>query len=792
MIPYAFLYLFILSAMVATQALPYQSLVDEKQTPSSLVKDKRDAETFDANDESFRPHDESASNPTDSQKEPKGIPDRLTINGLPPFRTTALAARRAQVMDPQTSIVAVKVKNNEEPYKNQLSGEFPAAEGLEEDMSELLPRETNHFGPTKSKKIEQKARLIDTRSWIAGRNVENEASIGIRYRELGDETTNIDVLKKSCPSCILEKGRTPVTTLPSYSTRGIMDTIKGTFSAVPTKTVEMYSAANFVDLASSADTMTAFPTSGVVDSNSTVIWTDKVIQASFEKMFVVFCIGIGIALVIFLCIGFIRKNPVLRNIFLIITLAWRARRFEKDMEEVASTEPTIPDQIDPNVLEQNATLPPQETPEVNEAHKTEEVSQETWYGRLFRRERSREEEPTRPTPESDVYRNLPEFLRRPNMTSTATNKNPDPGLLLNLVNERLCGASQNMPTNIDEDCWASGLQETEGRETLRDRRTGLRNSWLSSLFVNKVPGTENLVIIDDGQGVLHGASQGTTGRQPDILEVSSAGISAETMKTHTTSAERNMSLKTREKNLNEKLRAENNSPRIEKCSLGDQSAKENIGKPSETDDSTLHGGLFRSSHSPKSSIRTKSARRYRNIVEWNSGMSDYLANYQDTDGMPSLSRPAPMEIVGKAVESDDKVTKHDAVQVESPISTTNATENTFFESDAKKIKSVVLENNGDIPKINLDECPPTSIQSKRNDNIFSHHTSSSLYSNGTITSDPTIQSGIKSGILDEAASDETEGIVKPAVVDISNPQTDSDEDFIMNSYLQDLDRTCTE
>ncbi|KAA8906731.1 hypothetical protein FN846DRAFT_1013396 [Sphaerosporella brunnea] len=53
------------------------------------------------------------------------------------------------------------------------------------------------------------------------------------------------------------------------------------------------------------------------------------------------------------------------------------------------------------------------------------------------------------------------------------------------------------------------LPDTEfGRETLRDRRKGMRDSWLDGLFAVRAPGTENLVILEQRDGALRGASVG--------------------------------------------------------------------------------------------------------------------------------------------------------------------------------------------------------------------------------------------------------------------------------------------
>lgn len=55
----------------------------------------------------------------------------------------------------------------------------------------------------------------------------------------------------------------------------------------------------------------------------------------------------------------------------------------------------------------------------------------------------------------------------------------------------------------------SGLQDTGcGTHTLRNRRKGMRDTWLSNLFVEKAPGTENLVILEQRDGALRGASVG--------------------------------------------------------------------------------------------------------------------------------------------------------------------------------------------------------------------------------------------------------------------------------------------
>jgi len=66
---------------------------------------------------------------------------------------------------------------------------------------------------------------------------------------------------------------------------------------------------------------------------------------------------------------------------------------------------------------------------------------------------------------------------------------------------------------------ATGLQDTGcSSETLRNRRKGMRDNWLSSLFVEKAPGTENLVILEQRDGAIRGASVGGA-REPETLQV---------------------------------------------------------------------------------------------------------------------------------------------------------------------------------------------------------------------------------------------------------------------------------
>ncbi|KAF8244539.1 hypothetical protein K440DRAFT_636079 [Wilcoxina mikolae CBS 423.85] len=66
---------------------------------------------------------------------------------------------------------------------------------------------------------------------------------------------------------------------------------------------------------------------------------------------------------------------------------------------------------------------------------------------------------------------------------------------------------------------ATGLRDTGcGTETLRNRRKGMRDNWLSSLFVEKAPGTENLVIFEQRDGAIRGASVGGA-REPETVQV---------------------------------------------------------------------------------------------------------------------------------------------------------------------------------------------------------------------------------------------------------------------------------
>jgi len=65
------------------------------------------------------------------------------------------------------------------------------------------------------------------------------------------------------------------------------------------------------------------------------------------------------------------------------------------------------------------------------------------------------------------------------------------------------------PDNATPASLATGLRDsTFGRETLRDRRRGMRDSWLDALFADRAPGTENLVILEQRDGALRGASVG--------------------------------------------------------------------------------------------------------------------------------------------------------------------------------------------------------------------------------------------------------------------------------------------
>lgn len=322
--------------------------------------------------------------------------------------------------------------------------------------------------------------------------------------------TKISVLK-SCHTYTLEKRRSH-RTLPSpiYSTSGAPDIPKDKIlAALAGKSPEIHST-SFQGFVFLVETSAASSTSKVINfNNNTVIWTDKVIQRSFEKIFVVFCIGIGIAMVLFLFISFLRKNLVFKNLQE-KRLTRNPRSLRKTVEKPVSAPPGFSDQSNPEVLDHN-TLLQQNPDDLDRAQTDPKASRENWCSRIFRQKKPREKDRTHPTSEVNIYRHLASFLRRPDVIGTPTNKNLDTpietGLPLNIVNKRLHEVFQNIPTNDNEESWASGLQNVEGRETLRDRRTGLRNSWLSSLFVNKVPGTENLIIIDDGQGVLHGVSQ---------------------------------------------------------------------------------------------------------------------------------------------------------------------------------------------------------------------------------------------------------------------------------------------
>ncbi|KAI5784450.1 hypothetical protein FPQ18DRAFT_309852 [Pyronema domesticum] len=65
----------------------------------------------------------------------------------------------------------------------------------------------------------------------------------------------------------------------------------------------------------------------------------------------------------------------------------------------------------------------------------------------------------------------------------------------------------------------TALQDTEcGVETLRDRRKGLRDNWLGNLFAERAPGTENLVILEQTDGAIRGASIGGR-KEPESPEI---------------------------------------------------------------------------------------------------------------------------------------------------------------------------------------------------------------------------------------------------------------------------------
>lgn len=57
-----------------------------------------------------------------------------------------------------------------------------------------------------------------------------------------------------------------------------------------------------------------------------------------------------------------------------------------------------------------------------------------------------------------------------------------------------------------------------GKATLRDNRAGMRESWLNNLFAQKAPGTENLVVLEQKDGQLRGASVGGA-QDPDAIMV---------------------------------------------------------------------------------------------------------------------------------------------------------------------------------------------------------------------------------------------------------------------------------
>lgn len=133
MVPYAFLYSFVLSAVVATQALPCQRLWNVPKAHSSVVYDEQEGNLV-LSDRSFRTY--ILPDLTGPPKEPKGILDRLALSP----RQKTLAPPRARAKETQTSIVVGMAV----PTPNETIKAVKGGSGEERCKSYRLPLKTTN------------------------------------------------------------------------------------------------------------------------------------------------------------------------------------------------------------------------------------------------------------------------------------------------------------------------------------------------------------------------------------------------------------------------------------------------------------------------------------------------------------------------------------------------------------------------------------------------------------------------------------------------------------------------
>lgn len=136
---------------------------------------------------------------------------------------------------------------------------------------------------------------------------------------------------------------------------------------------------------------------------------------------------------------------------------------------------------------------------------SEKPVQRNWLKRLVD---SRSGKP--PTPESDVYMNIPSFKRQP---PPHNRDYPVPAFTENLLQEasNKLAAQPGIPSSSErspQNAHTTSLRISEQSNTVYNRRKQHRDRWLSNIFIDKAPGTENLIVIPKNDGIASGAALG--------------------------------------------------------------------------------------------------------------------------------------------------------------------------------------------------------------------------------------------------------------------------------------------
>jgi hypothetical protein len=275
-------------------------------------------------------------------------------------------------------------------------------------------------------------------------------------------------------------------------------------------------------------TVTLPPDSIPVAYNQTPIWTPQVISTSLALIPVILSISIVCVLLLFMLLHCCSPKEVTHVTNNTYTTRIVGRR--QNPEESRSIQPGATDGLNevPMEMIRESTEPSQPSPSSDlymphyirhdsPVSNEKQVVKKKWHRGLLSIGRG-----------SKILHPYLNASRERGMTTDGT---LDPGYVLTQAAKRLeklpARPMSPTPTNESQAGLSSGLQETAcGRETLRDRRKGMRDHWLSSLFTDRAPGTENLVVVEQQDGLQRGASTGGA-REPGVFEIAESSLSSQ-------------------------------------------------------------------------------------------------------------------------------------------------------------------------------------------------------------------------------------------------------------------------